>query len=148
MREIKFRGKRTDNGEWICGSLILLADKALIAVTTDTHDHTTYVSGAVDLKTVGQFTGRYDGNGGHEIFEGDMLRIYTYYCEEEPELNEWKDREVIWIESAKCLAIEWDYGDYHLTTVGLAIDYFDDYGHRIEVIGNIHDNPELLQGAS
>ena len=62
MREIKFRAKRLDNGEWICGDLHLH--------TPFPHIHSTRGDKAkIDTDTIGQFTGLRDKNG-KEIYEG------------------------------------------------------------------------------
>lgn len=72
MREIKFRGKRLDNGEWVYGFALFSQDKseAVIAKLTDTES----VCENVGPATVGQFTGLHDKNG-KEIYEGDIIAI-------------------------------------------------------------------------
>ena len=132
-REIKFRGKDKRSGEWFYGNLY---DKDNIGRT---HICTTQ-RGSLDVipNTVGQFTGLYDKNG-KEIYEGDIL-VYKKY-----ELG------------SKSLVVEFKHGAFGYThEVGWFIPFaggdvsfnFNPYDKddKFVVIGNIHDNPELLKG--
>lgn len=79
MKAIKFRGKRIDNGEWVCGSLDLTANKATISWDrTDAEGDLTPWFADVDPETVTQFTGIYDANFA-PIFEGDVLKGINEY---------------------------------------------------------------------
>ena len=123
MRQILFRGKRTDNGEWETGSLVIIRDgcsdkEVFIA------DKMTGYNTPVIKETVGQFTGLTDKNG-VRIFEGDILRDDD---NEENGVVEFVDGEF-------CVV----FGN--IETHGIA-----DIACCCYVIGNIHDNPELLKG--
>ena len=94
-REILFRGKRVDNGEWVKGYLICPEfdkSRAYIGYLFPADDHDLDVA-EVASSTVGRFTGLTDRNG-VKIFEGDIVHVkahsgsftgcVTYWLEEEP----------------------------------------------------------------
>lgn len=134
MRKILFRGKRLDNGEWVegyyaaepymkntynCG-YILENEKDLFAKK----------AWLVDSRTVGQFTGLTDKNG-RKIFEGDICRIKEHG-------------------DVDLAVISFEHGAFYATPHNANIHehtlwdiWYNDYD--IEVNGNIHDNPELLE---
>lgn len=121
MRKILFRGKRVDNGEWVYGLLCRVGDTYANIV-----EKRTEVMCTVLTNTVGQFTGMTDKNG-KNIFEGDIVKqrgfLNNYY-------------------SSVCYAagrfLVRDYETLLPTALGGISRY------KIEVIGNIHDNPKLL----
>ena len=130
-REILFRGKRKDNGEWIYGSLVKYYYKSFIV--PDNVDYTYMLhtmfqeAREVDPKTVGQYTGLNDVSG-RKIFEGDILSV-LYASIENGSFFEHMD-----------VYYELDYAQYY---VGYRELY--EVSNNSEVIGNIHDNPELLE---
>ncbi len=137
MREILFRGKRKDNGEWVYGYYVCLNEKSHRIYTgyaeTDCGDYYPDFY-EVDPETVGQYTGLTDKNG-TKIFEGDIVkREYTLWHSETKRTREtqigvvsYSNKECGFCLDKVCnLRKPWD-------------------GDTIEVIGNIHDNPELLE---
>lgn len=131
MREILFRGRRKDNGEWFVGFYGKSSEKAYII--HDSHIAFGYVSmKEVNPETVGQYTGLTDKNG-KKIFEGDICKF-----------NEPFGRSGITL-----FVVEWDSTNARFLgfTVGGRERYIVYVGRepKVEVIGNIHDNPELLE---
>lgn len=132
MRTIEFRGKRTDNGEWVYGDLKQIKNigsAEIFVESTDMCVPNEYIE--VDPATVGQFTGLFDKNG-KEIYEGDLYQVaknLTY--------------EVRWMEG-EISDFEWYGGCFALFRDAKIFFPFDEYSIRHgEVIGNIHNNPKL-----
>lgn len=117
MRESLFRGKRADNGEWIEGFLVKKFDKWYIY----DFDFLPY-SSEITPETAGQYTGLTDKNG-KKMFEGDIIKDRF----DDIGQIEYKPKYVAFIIQG------WE--------TGFAFWVKKD----IEVIGNIHDNPELLK---
>ena len=136
MREILFRGKRADNGEWVEGYLYITQNGEYEISNYCKYyncERNTYI---VIPETVGQYTGMVDKNG-TKIFEGDILKIKS--CDYDYEYT----TQVYYSCHTLCVNI---YGqDYDSTAIGFADDIWDEECCEVEVIGNIYDNPKLLE---
>lgn len=135
MREILFRGKRVDNGKWVKGFLSksrnIEEKPALLKPCIDYEEKGVMMSSIVAPETVGQFTGLTDKNG-NKIFEGDIVTYDKEYGGETREKGT-----VYWCEGAFGVENVQDEEDSGL--LGVFVN------HQLEIIGNIHDNPELLE---
>lgn len=133
MREIKFRGKRLDNGEWVYGYAAKFAHGSVPVILEETEDGID--SRKVIPDTVGQFTGLHDKNG-KEIYEGDIVKQtwgFPHYV-----------KGILYDCFGRIgdIRYECDLIGVH-TKNGLYRIVGSDISN--EVIGNIHDNPELLK---
>lgn len=126
MREILFRGKRTNNGEWVQGypchygwigkeKDYIIPDYASALYTAE-----------IDPETVGQYTGLTDTNG-RKIFEGDI--VWDSYDEDYGKVK-WDN----------------DTARFIITCSTFTINLNSVWGEELEIVGNIYDNPELLKG--
>ena len=141
-RTIKFRGKRIDNGEWVYGDLLQTNEGSVcIGIHgqyiddgmhfNDFYDETPYI----DEDSLGQFTGLLDKNG-KEIYEGDISTVKGQY-----------PRVVLWDKMMWALMLTEYYHDADFWVMNLqhpGPDWWEDFSDELEIIGNIHDNPELL----
>lgn len=129
MREILFRGKRLDNGEWVNGYYVYAPNhwhqqEHLIQPVAE--DGRLATLRKVAPETVGQFTGKSDKNG-NRIFEGDICKVHDLIYKVEFKYSLWDF--VILSKKVYC---------------NPAFD--SNCGERCEIIGNIYDNPEFLEG--
>lgn len=134
MREILFRGKRIDSGEWAYGDLLTCDDE--MEIYSESHGEN---GGWVIPRTVGEYTGQTDKNG-TKIFEGDIVKIYDPYDLLHYDNPDYQVSKVFYSDGALC--VDYHTSDYDYTVMGWIEDV------EFEVIGNIHDNPELLEGAA
>ena len=117
MREILFRGKDLVSREWITGFLV---DKKHIGSWVEANP--------IYPETVGQYTGLTDKNG-KKIFEGDIVQCYGLNCSGEEIVGH--------ITFGDCCFCVKEKKSINQPAMDLCSDF--------EVIGNIHDNPELLE---
>lgn len=134
MREILFRGKRFDDGEWVYG--FYSNTKGETGRFHHIEDDKSIVR--VDPDTVGQYTGMTDKNG-NKIFEGDIL--------ENHHLSEDVARHKVEFEVGMGCYVA-------ILLIGPLAGFFFPFGQSwIEnydkvIVGNIHDNPDLLKGGA
>ena len=140
MREILFRGKRCDNGEWVQGFYVradhhwhkngIHKDWIICGASANGGWFALHNKYAVKAETVGQFTGLTDKNG-KKIFEGDII---GYHAQGDIIVNFgvvcWDEEDARWA--------------YQLNT--MKPGFYMHNPNTVEVIGNIHDNPKLLEG--
>jgi uncharacterized phage protein (TIGR01671 family) len=139
MREILFRGKRFDNGEWVYGHYVYQYNSHMIYLPDGADGEYGFDYYHIDPKTVGQYTGL--TANGMKIFEGDII-LFEDEC---PGNYEYHDATEM-----RAGAILYGDGMFYLTK-RIAVEMSDlIYDEKIDgvVIGNIHDNPELLEGGA
>ena len=135
-REIKFRAKH--GKEWVYGDLHLLSKME--------HIHTDpFTKKSINIKTIGQYTGLKDKNG-KEIYEGDILRgdEYPFNCDGVDNYF----AEIVWADNV-CGFYRLTHKKPNSTVRGISHGNWEQLDEddikSFEVIGNIHDNPELLK---
>ena len=129
MREIKFRGRKLvgeDAGKWAYGWL-----STNIRGNPVINDDNAQFPVAVDVETVGQYTGMKDFNG-KEIYEGDIIKINEEECYSGEHVGD-----VCFLDVGGC----WYINGVRDGLADINRNYW------IDVIGNIYENPELLGGA-
>lgn len=168
-REIKFRGK-TNNGNWLVGEIISLNNHKYIAPNEgDWFDFIEWVPEnvfhapdsdkyEVEESTIGQFTGLHDMNG-KDIYEGDIMGLPEQdangvkYKNRYVRVVEWVNDGFFLVDNCMMGGEVRKYGDRLALEISLKSEYagiascFEERGLDYCVIGNIHDNPELLKKA-
>lgn len=127
-REILFRGKRRDNGQWIEGGYVEWSDykdRRYYQIVSSNGYHN-----EVDPSTIGQYTSYKDRNG-QKIFEGDILSDVRA--------------------DGHNALVTFNRGCFVLNTIGKSLTEISNFSHsiysieRAVVIGNKYDNPELIE---
>lgn len=140
MREILFRGKHKGPRKWVEGSLVDYGDGDFDICVKSGAPGMLYKF-HVYPETVGQYTGLTDKNG-VKIFEGDIIRIRF-------ELDSPTDpgEPISWYDLANVVYSTEHYGWYAAFADGEELSMWEyDDPDDVEIVGNIHDNPELLGG--
>ncbi len=153
MREILFRGKFINNGEWLYGDYMSYAGGAQIW----THDANGGTWNAmVDPVTVGQYTGLTDKNG-VKIFEGDVVDFFGMRGKIVHECGAFGigilprvDYDLLESKLPFKNSANFCFNDNFISLWEVLWNYEqgDNPLFEVEVIGNIHDNPELLKGGA
>lgn len=165
MREILFRGKRTDNGEWVDGFIVASRENTypngfeMITVDGINYDELDsyipdFISYAVDPSTIGQYTGLKDKND-KMIWEGDIVR-YTFDSPDDPTATKnglkvrtgrifWSDWRASFAVTAGRNGSASLNNDVACYVRGRQVYEYVRGANTVEVIGNVHDNPELLE---
>lgn len=130
MREIIFRGKSVNDGKWHEGSYISMLNKEYIA-DVQLHDieeiKLEKAMNEVDPESLGQFTGVIDQHG-TKVFEGDICEVIF--------LQGWFEvAVVVWHKDQQRYRLDPETGKTYSFSIP----------RSIKVIGNIHDNPGLLE---
>lgn len=133
MREILFKAKRKDNGEWVEGSLIIAEGSVAYIIRSKSKAFIpkgeSIICSAecyeINPETLCQYTGLTDKNN-RKIWENDILELPGedgyFTCE-------WEE----------------DTARFVMNGDGLTVDFDNYWGYQTEVVGNIFDNPELLE---
>ena len=135
-REILFRGKRVDNGEWLYGSLLIHEEQTLIVPIFEyPYQYPEDMDQNVHPKTVGQFTGFTDKNG-NKIFEGDILTSNNYPYKDDGERN--YDGIVSWVFNGWQLVLKLVNENKRGISDRMNQGEIEDL-ESFEIIGNIHE---------
>lgn len=132
MREILFRGKRTINGDWVYGDFVHGNERKSLRDSIFVYDSETqsFNDYEINPSTLGQYTGLTDKNG-KRIFDGDVAKVM-----------QGKDKDIAYVgfENGAFMLYPKTGNIYERT---LWSYWYNDWD--VEVIGNITDNPELLE---
>ena len=138
-REIKFRGKRIDTGEWVYGGIYQPPDATFIVTfmefqePIDEGGQIVYIPelNKVNHNTIGQASGVTDKEG-KEIYEGDFIQCFHNYQKQKYGAIE---------------AVKFTNGAFWLPIWETSLcKYLEDFKKQVEVIGNVHDHHKVPYG--
>lgn len=150
MREIAFKAKEIGTGDWIYGYLVKIHEDDYRIVTEDDLNYA-YTGGydydgtmtKIDKNTICQYTGLTDKNG-NKIWENDVVKRYNANG------DEWRISKIVWADHSLnmgwCIEDVKSLTEYSNRLFKIGFDVNDT--EKCEVIGNIFDNPELLEGGA
>lgn len=161
-REILFKGKRTDNGEWVEGYIVAYPSGKCGIYKKATEPPDILLFCEVDPSTICWYIGLHDGTKWEQLSAIEQEKFLSEWNVKENRKNkkeDWNGKK-IW-ENDICIihsgfideedgyfTVEWDDDGsrFVLYEDGLTVDFDNYHGHECEVIGNVFDNPELLEG--
>ena len=133
MRTIKFRGKSKLNGKWVYGDLVQCMSDDIKIVNSNRPESVSYKIYDIQSDTIGQFTGLLDKNG-MEIYEGDIVKTKGNWGG----VVTWNSRGYYYVKDQYYS----DDEEPDLSPLGSLHCY---ERKQLEIISNIHDNPEILK---
>lgn len=155
MREIEFRAKRTDNNKWVYGHYVQGLDFENKPINSSIVRNITTINPVdktikqdiyeVDINTLGQYTGLKDKND-TKVFESDIIRMHYFFENYDPSsLGAFEDEAEI-IGVVKCDLIDGFYVETVDDHSRCYLQWIEEPTEELEVLGNIYDNPEWLEG--
>jgi len=150
MREIIFRGKRIDNGEWVFGNLAIDFDGNCIIFTGDIADYYAQILHEVNPESVGQFTGLYDATKWEELTNDEQASwLATKKTREEWKGKEIYENDIVRVYSNNDIQfidiIEYQGSFFAPRYSCQTMETLLHIGVTFKVIGNITDNPEMVE---